>query len=55
MEDIVAPYHCNSSSASTIQFPSWLQASQKGMFLKDGVYIKGIMEYDLDSKRFSQR
>jgi hypothetical protein len=56
MEDIVAPYH-RETNTSSIQFPSWMRESQKVMFLKDGVYIKGIMEYDLDKTtwRFSQQ
>jgi hypothetical protein len=56
MDDIAAPYHTNLSSSSNLHFPSWLHDSQKFMYLKDGLYIKGIMEYDLDNKiwRFSQ-
>ena len=55
MEAIVAPYIRN-SHISSIQFPSWLHASQKVMFLKGGLYLKGIMEYDLDTTwRFSQQ
>jgi len=56
MDDIVAPY-CRDSANPSIQFPSWLRDSQKVMFLKDGQYVKGIMEYDLDNTtwRFSQQ
>jgi hypothetical protein len=56
MEDIVAPYY-RETNTSSIQFPSWMRESQKVMFLKDGIYIKGIMEYDLDKTtwRFSQQ
>ena len=38
-------------------FPSWMGASQKVMYLHEGIYLKGIMEYDLDEKvwRFSQK
>jgi len=56
MDDIVAPYHRSSSSPSLV-FPSWMRDSQKVMYLKDGVYIKGVMEFDLDNDvwRFSQR
>lgn len=37
-------------------FPSWLGESQKVMYLHNGTYIKGVMEWDLDTStwRFSQ-
>jgi hypothetical protein len=37
-------------------FPSWLGHSQKVMFLHNGTYLKGHMEWDLDNStwRFSQ-
>jgi len=52
MEDIVL-----SPSASTLSFPSWMSNNQKVVYLRDGTYLKGIMEYDLDNSvwRFSQR
>jgi hypothetical protein len=45
-----------SSSANKIKFPSWLGNSQKVMYLHDGIYKKGFMEWDLDNSkwRFSQ-
>jgi hypothetical protein len=45
------------SSSLTISFPSWMGSNQKVMYLCDGSYIKGIMEYDADCSqwRFSQR
>jgi hypothetical protein len=43
MDDIVAPYN-RLNTDSSIQFPSWLRDSQKVMYLKDGLYIKGVME-----------
>jgi len=53
MDDIVAPYH---KSNPGVAFPTWLGNSQKVMYFKDGVYVKGVMEYDLDSHswHFSQ-
>ena len=56
MDDIVTPVNNQDSSSSRIAFPSWLGQSQKVMFSKNGVYVKGIMEFDLDSNgwRFSQ-
>jgi hypothetical protein len=53
MEDIVSP----TSSSLTISFPSWMGNNQKVMYLHDGSYIKGIMEYNVDHSqwRFSQR
>jgi hypothetical protein len=52
MEDIVL-----SPSASTLSFPSWMSNNQKVVYLRDGTYLKGIMEYDLVSSvwHFSQR
>jgi hypothetical protein len=46
-----------SSESYRINFPSWLGNSQKVLFLHDGVYKKGLMEWDLDNSvwRFSQR
>ena len=54
MEDIVISPNL---SSSTISFPSWMSNNQKVMYLRDGTYIKGIMEFDLDNSswRFSQR
>jgi len=55
MDDIV---DCRSQSTKrSFSPPAWLRASQKVMFLRDGEYIKGCMEYDLDSKlwQFAQR
>jgi hypothetical protein len=45
-----------SSSNCKIRSPSWLGNNQKVMFLKDGLYVKGVMEWSLDenSWRFSQ-
>ncbi len=45
------------SESPKICFPSWLGNSQKVMFLHDGIYKKGFMEWDLDNStwRFSQR
>jgi hypothetical protein len=53
MEDIVIP---PTSSSTHSSFPSWMSNNQKDMYLRDGVYLKGIMEYDLDHStwRFSQ-
>jgi len=53
MEDIVV----TPPPKSGISFPKWLGADQKVMFLKDGTYSKGYMEYDLDARkwRFSNR
>jgi hypothetical protein len=44
-----------SSSNYKIRFPSWLGNNQKVMFLKDGLYVKGVMEWSLDENtwRFS--
>jgi hypothetical protein len=44
------------TSAHRIRFPSWLGNSQKVMYLHDGLYKKGLMEWDLDKSlwRFSQ-
>jgi len=57
MDDIVSPVNDCDSSSTCIAFPSWLGQSQKVMFSKDGTYVKGVMEFDLDSNgwRFSQR
>lgn len=46
-----------SSTSNKIRFPTWLGNSQKVMYLKDGVYVKGHMEWDIDNSiwRFSQR
>jgi hypothetical protein len=54
MEDIVVS---PTSSSPTISFPSWMGNNQKVMYLCDGSYIKGIMEYDLDRSQwwFSQQ
>jgi hypothetical protein len=45
-----------SSSNHKIRFPSGLGNNQKVMFLKDGLYVKGVMEWSLDENnwRFSQ-
>ena len=55
MDDIVVSSDPNVVE-NRVEFPSWLGNSQKVMYLKDGTYIKGVMEYDLDSNgwRFSQ-
>jgi hypothetical protein len=54
MEDIVVSPNL---SSNTISFPSWMSNNQKVMFLQDGTYLKGVMEYDLDTStwRFSPR
>jgi hypothetical protein len=45
-----------SSESNKIRFPSWLGNSQKVMYLHEGIYKKGVMEWDLDKSlwRFSQ-
>jgi len=43
LEKIVVP---PSPSSSKILFPTWLGHSQKVMFLHDGMYLKGYMEWD---------
>jgi len=45
MEDIVIP---PIPSSTQISFPSWMSNNQKVMYLHNGTYITGIMEYDLD-------
>jgi hypothetical protein len=40
----------SSTSKQTYTIPKWLQAQQRVMFLRDGQYFKGIMEFNLDSK-----
>jgi hypothetical protein len=44
------------SGNSTIRFPSWLGNNQRVMYLHEGTYIKGVMEWNLDDHvwRFSQ-
>jgi len=46
----------SSSSTYKIKFLSWLGNNQKVMYLKDGLYVKGVMEWNLDEHnwRFSQ-
>jgi hypothetical protein len=46
----------SSSSTSKIKFPSWLGNNQKVMYLRDGLYVKGVMELSLDEHnwRFCQ-
>jgi hypothetical protein len=39
-----------SSSKHTYAIPKWLQENQRVMFLSDGEYFKGVMEYNLDTK-----
>jgi len=53
----IVDQNCIGSNVASIHFPSSLRESQKVMFLKDGQYVKGIMEYDLDNTtwRFSQQ
>jgi hypothetical protein len=45
------------NASNKISFPSWLGHSQKVMYLHEGLYKKGIMEWDLDHSlwRFSQK
>jgi hypothetical protein len=38
-----------STSIHKISFPSWLGNSQKVMYLHDGMYKMGLMEWDLDN------
>jgi hypothetical protein len=47
----------NNATSSKICFPSWLGNLQKVMYLHEGTYKKGFMEWDLDKSiwRFSQR
>ena len=45
----IVDQNCIGSNVASIHFPSSLRESQKVMFLKDGQYVKGIMEYDLDN------
>jgi hypothetical protein len=54
MDLIVVP---SSNTSQKIRFPSWLGANQKVMYLSHGTYLKGTMEWNLDSHmwRFSQR
>jgi len=54
MDDIV-DLRC--VSPTTFSIPSWLGSNQKVMFLKDGSYLKGFMDYDTDRGvwRFIQR
>jgi hypothetical protein len=44
------------TSLSKVRFPSWLGNNQKVMYLSQGTYVKGIMEWNLDKHlwRFSQ-
>jgi hypothetical protein len=46
-----------SAPSNVISFPQWMGNLQKVMYLKNGSYLKGVMEFDLDSSkwRFSQR
>jgi hypothetical protein len=52
MEQLVTT---SSPTTNRIKFPSWLGNNQKVMYLKDGIYVKGVMEWSLDetSWRFS--
>jgi hypothetical protein len=45
-----------SSNKNGFTFPSWLGHSQKLMYLHNGTYVKGNMEWDLDNStwHFSQ-
>jgi hypothetical protein len=54
MEQLVTT---SSPTTNRIKFPSWLGNNQKVMYLKDGIYVKGVMEWSLDetSWRFSHR
>lgn len=47
MDDIVD--FRSSSSQRIFSPPAWLRASEKVMLLKDGEYVKGCMEYDVDA------
>jgi hypothetical protein len=40
----------SSSTTNTYAIPKWLQENQRVMFLRDGEYSKGTMEFNLDSK-----
>jgi hypothetical protein len=54
MDLIVVP---SSITSQKLRFPSWLGANQRVMYLSQGTYLKGTMEWNLDSRmwRFSQR
>jgi len=54
MEQLVTT---SSPTTNRIKFPSWLGNNQKVMYLKDGIYVKRLMEWSLDetSWRFSHR
>jgi hypothetical protein len=45
------------TSPSKVRFLSWLGNNQKVMYLSQGTYVKGIMEWNLDKllRHFSQR
>ncbi len=45
------------SESTRSAFPSWLGHLQKVMYLHEGQYLKGLMEWDIDNStwRFSQR
>jgi hypothetical protein len=54
LETFVTPTKGNTHK---IRFPSWLGNHQKVMYLHEGIYVKGVMEWCLDTNlwHFSQR
>jgi hypothetical protein len=53
MDLIVMP---SSITSQKLRFPSWLGANQRVIYLSQGTYLKGTMEWNLDSRmwRFSE-
>ncbi len=45
------------SASSKIRFPTWLGNTQMVVFMHEGIYKKGLMEWDLDKSvwHFTQR